>query len=48
MLQVSERIGSKWRNLARYLDITETIIDQIEIKYNLDLKEKAYQVCKIV
>lgn len=47
MLQVSERIGSKWRNLARYLDITETIIDQIEIKYNLDLKEKAYQILKM-
>ncbi|XP_051174367.1 uncharacterized protein LOC127290038 [Leptopilina boulardi] len=46
MLEISDRIGIKWRNLARYLGITEMIIDQTEIKYS-DLKEKAYQILRM-
>ncbi|XP_043472143.1 uncharacterized protein LOC122504883 [Leptopilina heterotoma] len=46
MMRISERIGNKWRNLARYLDITESVIDGIEFRYS-DSNEKAYQILRI-
>ncbi|XP_033219312.1 uncharacterized protein LOC117174232 isoform X4 [Belonocnema kinseyi] len=41
--RISERIGNRWRDMARNLDIREYDIDAIDAKYERDLKEKAYQ-----
>ena len=41
---VTDRIGNKWRDLARYLNVREEDIDSIGAKYHGDLKEQAYQV----
>lgn len=42
--RVSDRIGNRWRDMARNLDIREFDIDALDAKYPRDLKEKAYQV----
>ncbi|XP_011065459.1 PREDICTED: fas-associated death domain protein [Acromyrmex echinatior] len=47
MLQVKDRLGRSWRDVARHLGITECEIDAIQNKYPYDLKEQSYEILKI-
>lgn len=47
LLQVSERLGRSWRDVARHLDIQECQIDMLQAKYPSDLKAQSYEALKI-
>ncbi|KYN36547.1 Death domain-containing adapter protein BG4, partial [Trachymyrmex septentrionalis] len=47
MLQVKDRLGRSWRDVARHLGITECEIDAIQSKYPYDLKQQSYEILKI-
>lgn len=42
--RVCKDIGTHWRDLARNLSIREGEIDDIEVQYPRNLKERAYEV----
>jgi hypothetical protein len=44
---VCKDIGTHWRDLARNLSIREGDIDDIEVQYPRNLKERAYEVFSI-
>lgn len=44
MLQISERLGRSWRDVARHLAIRECEIDAVQSKYPGDLKEQSFEV----
>lgn len=44
LLQLKERLGRSWRDVARHLNIRECEINAIQIKYPSDLKEQSYEV----
>lgn len=46
-LQISERIGRSWRDTARYLNIPEYQIDEIQCKYPCNLKEQSLEALKL-
>lgn len=41
---ICKDIGTQWRELARNLSIREGEIDDIEVQYPRNLKERAYEV----
>lgn len=43
LLQLKDRLGRSWRNVARHLNIRECEIDDVENRYP-SLKEQCYQV----
>ncbi|XP_046747694.1 uncharacterized protein LOC124412108 [Diprion similis] len=45
--RVSEALGKSWRDVARYLDVREADIDQIDAQFNSETKEKAFAALKI-
>ncbi|XP_012229436.1 fas-associated death domain protein [Linepithema humile] len=47
LLQLKDRLGRSWRNVARHLEIRECEIDAIQSKYPFDLKEQSYEMLKI-
>ncbi|EFN83756.1 fas-associated death domain protein [Harpegnathos saltator] len=47
LLQISERLGRSWRDVARYLGIRECEIDAVQNKYPCDLKEQSFEILKI-
>ncbi|XP_018367753.1 PREDICTED: fas-associated death domain protein [Trachymyrmex cornetzi] len=47
MLQVKDRLGRSWRDVARHLGVTECEIDATQSKYPYDLKEQIYEILKI-
>ncbi|XP_071455669.1 FAS-associated death domain protein [Hetaerina americana] len=40
---IADKIGRKWWDMARYLDVSEETIQEIEEKYRSSLKQQAYQ-----
>jgi len=44
MLQVKDRLGRSWRDVARHLGIRECEIDAVQSKYPYDLKEQSCEV----
>lgn len=44
LLQLKDRLGRSWRDVARHLDIRECEIDAVQSKYPFDLKEQSYEV----
>lgn len=47
LLQLKDRLGRSWRDVARYLDIRECEIDAVQSKYPHDLKEQSYEILKM-
>ncbi|XP_029170874.1 fas-associated death domain protein [Nylanderia fulva] len=47
LLQLKDRLGRSWRDVARYLDIRECEIDVVEKKYPFDMKEQCYEILQI-
>ncbi|XP_018395352.1 PREDICTED: fas-associated death domain protein [Cyphomyrmex costatus] len=47
ILQIKDRLGRSWRDVARHLGITECEIDAVQSKYPYDLKEQSYEILKI-
>ncbi|XP_014467523.1 PREDICTED: uncharacterized protein LOC106740719 [Dinoponera quadriceps] len=47
LLQVSERLGRSWRDVARHLGIRECEIDAVQSKYHCNLKEQSFEILKI-
>ncbi|XP_024886802.1 fas-associated death domain protein [Temnothorax curvispinosus] len=47
LLQVRDRLGRSWRDVARHLGIREYEIDAVQSKYPHDLKEQSYEILKI-
>lgn len=43
LLQLKDRLGRSWRDVARHLNIRECEIDTVENRYP-SLKEQCYQV----
>lgn len=44
LLQIKDRLGRSWRDVARYLGIKECEIDAVQSKHPYDLKEQSYEV----
>jgi len=44
LLQIKDRLGRSWRDVARRLNIRECEIDAIQSKYPYDLKEQSNEV----
>lgn len=44
LLQLKDRLGRSWRDVARHLDIRECEIDAVQSKYPFNLKEQSYEV----
>lgn len=44
LLQLKDRLGRSWRDVARHLDIRECEIDAVQSKYPYNLKEQSYEV----
>jgi hypothetical protein len=42
---VCKDIGTEWKVLARNLSMREGDIDNIEVQYPRNLRERAYEVC---
>ncbi|XP_072753538.1 fas-associated death domain protein isoform X1 [Anoplolepis gracilipes] len=47
LLQLKDRLGRSWRDVARHLDIRECEIDAAQSKYPFDLKEQSYEILRI-
>lgn len=47
LLQIKDRLGRSWRDVARHLNIRECEIDAIQSKYPYNLKEQSYEILKI-
>ncbi|XP_011698650.1 PREDICTED: fas-associated death domain protein [Wasmannia auropunctata] len=47
VLQIKDRLGRSWRDVARHLGIRECEIDAVQSKYPYDLKEQSYEILKI-
>ncbi|XP_011642269.1 fas-associated death domain protein [Pogonomyrmex barbatus] len=47
LLQIKDRLGRSWRDVARHLGIRECKIDAVQSKYPYDLKEQSYEILKI-
>ncbi|EFN73766.1 hypothetical protein EAG_02551 [Camponotus floridanus] len=47
LLQLKDRLGRSWRDVARHLNIRECEIDAIQSKYPFDLKEQSYQILRM-
>ncbi|KAL6439989.1 hypothetical protein ACFW04_002975 [Cataglyphis niger] len=47
LLQLKDRLGRSWRDVARHLDIRECEIDAVQSKYPFDLKEQSYEILRI-
>ncbi|KAL0117706.1 hypothetical protein PUN28_008840 [Cardiocondyla obscurior] len=47
LLQVKDKLGRSWRDIARHLGIRECEIDAVQNKYPYDLKEQSYEILKI-
>lgn len=45
--KLSERLGRSWRDVARHLGITESMIESIQAKHSLDLKEQSFDALRI-
>lgn len=44
LLQLKDRLGRSWRDVARHLDIRECEIDAVQSKYPYDLKQQSHEV----
>ncbi|XP_011862808.1 PREDICTED: fas-associated death domain protein [Vollenhovia emeryi] len=47
LLQIKDRLGRSWKDVARHLGIRECEIDAVCSKYPYDLKEQSYEILKI-
>ncbi|CAL1675995.1 unnamed protein product [Lasius platythorax] len=47
LLQLKDRLGRSWRDVARHLDIRECEIDAVQSKYPYNLKEQSYEILQI-
>ncbi|XP_070151489.1 fas-associated death domain protein isoform X2 [Polyergus mexicanus] len=47
LLQLKDRLGRSWRDVARHLDIRECEIDAVQSKYPFDLKEQSYEILRL-
>ncbi|XP_011341229.1 fas-associated death domain protein isoform X2 [Ooceraea biroi] len=47
LLQIKDRLGRSWRDVARHLNIRECEIDAVQSKYPYDLKEQSYEFLNI-
>lgn len=47
LLQLKDRLGRSWRDVARHLEIRECEIDAVQSKYPFDLKEQSYEILRI-
>ncbi|XP_050446654.1 fas-associated death domain protein isoform X1 [Cataglyphis hispanica] len=47
LLQLKDRLGRSWRDVARHLDIRECEIDAVQSKYPFDLKEQSHEILRI-
>ncbi|GAB1868055.1 Death domain-containing protein [Camponotus japonicus] len=47
LLQLKDRLGRSWRDVARHLNIRECEIDAIQSKYPFDLKEQSCQILRM-
>ncbi|XP_012540284.1 fas-associated death domain protein [Monomorium pharaonis] len=47
ILQIKDRLGRSWRDVARHLGIRECEIDAAQSKYPYDLKEQSYEILKL-
>lgn len=47
MLEISERLGRAWKDVARHLGIRECEIDATQSKYPRDFKKQTHEILKI-